>query len=85
MLEEPKEQATSAERSHVIGKLYGMRRDHVNHIKFRDSGDDVTLLTAVFENIAANTKRCGLASLKLDVAEYRQDTRTRQTAPHRLA
>lgn len=85
MLDEPKEQATAAELSHVATALDRMRETHVDYIQFHESGDDVTLLTAVLENLASNTKRRGLASLKLDVAEYRQDTKTTQPASNRLA
>lgn len=85
VLEDPKEQATAAELAHAAAELDKMRASHVNYVQFHESGDVVTFLTAVFENLASNTKRRRLASLKLDVVENRQENKSTQLPCQRLA
>ncbi|KAF2164398.1 hypothetical protein M409DRAFT_25276 [Zasmidium cellare ATCC 36951] len=85
MLDEPSEPGTAANLAHAAAELDNMRRKQADYYHFHESGRDVTLLTSALKNLAANTKRQGLASLSIDVVEYRQDTTTTQPATHRLA
>lgn len=85
MLDEPSEPANAAELAHAAAELNTMRNKHADYEQLHASGSDVALLTDVFNNFAANTKRRGLISLSIDVVEYRQDTKTTQPASGRLA
>lgn len=85
MLDEPSEPANAAELAHAAAELNTMRDKYADYEQLHGSGSDVALLTDVFNNLAANTERRGLISLSIDVVEYRQDTKTTQPAPDRLA
>ena len=85
MLDEPTEPGTEAELAQATAALNTMQSNQADYDQLHEAGGDVALLAEVFQNLAANTKRHGLASLSLDVVEYRQDAQTPQPASDRLA
>lgn len=84
VMDKPTEAGTAKDLEHTAAELDQMRRLRDDYSQFHDSGA-VASLTGIFENLAANTKRRGLASLSIDVAEYRHDATTPQPASHRYA
>jgi hypothetical protein len=86
MLDESTERPTETELARATAALNTMQSKQADYDQLHDVGGDVVaLLAGIFQNIAANTKRHGLASLSLDVREYRQDAQTPQPASDRLA
>jgi hypothetical protein len=86
MLDESTERPTETELARATAALNTMQSKQADYDRLHDVGGDVVaLLAGIFQNIAANTKRHGLASLSLDVREYRQDAQTPQPASDRLA
>jgi hypothetical protein len=64
--DKPTEPATDAELSRATAALDTMQSKQADYDQLHEAGGDiVALLAGIFQNIAANTKRRGLASLSL--------------------
>lgn len=82
---EPTEPATDAELARATAALDSMQPKQADYDQLHEAGGNVVaLLAGIFRNLAANSKRRGLASLSLDVVEYRHDAQTPQPASDRL-
>ncbi|PPJ57959.1 hypothetical protein CBER1_09419 [Cercospora berteroae] len=85
LLELPKEAGTPIELEHAARESQILQAKQADYHRMHGDGEDVALLTRIFRNLAANTKRRGLKCISTDVVEYRKDSKTPQHASQRLA